>query len=107
MARNDQSPCRGSTRSVDCAARMLTYVQRTTVLIDDDTAAWLRHEAQRRSTTVSTLTREALEEKRERDSGRPRRSLRSAGAGDSGTSTISSRFDEHLRKAYERSQPAS
>ena len=45
-----------------CASpSMLAYMQRTTVKLSDELDARLRHEAQRRGTTVSELTREAIE----------------------------------------------
>ena len=40
---------------------MLAYMQRTTVKLPDELDARLRHEAKRRGTTVSELTREAIE----------------------------------------------
>ena len=70
---------------------MLTYVQRTTVMIPDDLDLRLRHEAARRDMTISELTREAIE----RHVGGPRR-LRAAGAGRSGCDDISERIEEIL-----------
>lgn len=69
---------------------MLTYVKRTTIMISDEVDAKLRHLAQARGTTVSDLTREALEQYVG-----PRR-LQAAGAGRSGRTDISSRIDEIL-----------
>ncbi len=71
---------------------MLAYVKRTTVMIPDEVDAKLRHLAQVRGTTVSELTREALEQYVG-----PRR-LRAAGAGDSGRSDVSARIEEILTR---------
>jgi predicted transcriptional regulator len=73
---------------------MLAYVQRTTVKLPDDLDARLRHEAQRRGTTVSQLTREAIEA--HLGGARTRRRLMAAAAGASGTSDISERIEEIL-----------
>ena len=71
---------------------MLAYMQRTTVKLPDDLDARLRHEAQRRGTTVSELNHEAIEALL----GGPtrRRRLLAAGAGSSGHHDISERIDE-------------
>ena len=70
-------------------------MRRTTVKLPDDLDARLRHEAQRRGTTISEVTREAIEE----HLGRPRgkRSLLAAGAGRSGLRDVSVRIEEILR----------
>lgn len=73
---------------------MLAYVKRTTVKLPDDLDARLRHEAQRRGTTVSELTREAIEV--HLGGGRSRRRLLAAAAGGSGRSDISERIEEIL-----------
>ena len=73
---------------------MLAYMQRTTVKLPDDLDARLRHEAQRRGTTVSELTREAIEA--HLGGARVRRRLLAAGAGASGHSDISERIEEIL-----------
>jgi predicted transcriptional regulator len=73
---------------------MLAYMHRTTVKLPDDLDARLRHEAKRRGTTVSDLTREAIEA--HLSGGRTRRRLLAAGAGASGHSDISERIEEIL-----------
>ena len=70
-------------------------VKRTTVKLPDELDARLRHEAERRATTVSEVTREAIEE--HLGSHRGRRRLMAAGAGASGRSDISERIEEILR----------
>jgi len=72
---------------------MLAYMKRTTVKLPDDIDARLRHEAQRRGTTVSALTREAIEQWL----GGPARRLGAAGAGHSGRDDISERIEQLLR----------
>jgi predicted transcriptional regulator len=74
-------------------------MKRTTVKLPDDLDIQLRHEAARRQTTVSALTREAIEAYL-----RPgqRRVLFSAGAGDSGQEDISERIEEILREELGR-----
>ncbi len=67
-------------------------MRRTTVKLPDDLDARLRHEAERRGTTVSELTREAIEA----HLGGARRSFLAAGAGASGHSDISERIEEIL-----------
>src|SRR5439155_504942 len=62
---------------------------------DEEDAAGLRYEAERRETTVSALTREAIEAFLGMGS---RRKLLSVGAGDSGQSDISERIEELLRE---------
>jgi predicted transcriptional regulator len=71
---------------------MLAYMRRTTVKLPDDLDARLRHEAERRGTTVSGLTREAIEA--HLSGGRTRRRLLAAGAGASGRADISERIEE-------------
>jgi predicted transcriptional regulator len=73
---------------------MLAYMRRTTVKLPDDLDARLRHEAARRGTTVSDLTREAIETLLAAPKGRRR--LLAAGAGASGRSDISERIEELL-----------
>ncbi|MCB9388031.1 MAG: CopG family transcriptional regulator [Acidimicrobiia bacterium] len=73
---------------------MLAYMKRTTVKLSDDLDARLRHEAQRRGVTVSTLTREAIEAWLSAPTGRRR--LGAAGAGASGRTDISERIEEIL-----------
>jgi len=70
-------------------------VKRTTVKLPDELDARLRHEAERRATTVSEVTREAIEEHLGFHKGRRR--LMAAGAGASGRSDISERIEEILR----------
>ena len=66
-------------------------MRRTTVKLPDELDARLRHEAQRRGTTISELTRIAIEA--HIGSG-PRRRLGAAGAGRSGHTDISERIEE-------------
>jgi predicted transcriptional regulator len=73
---------------------MLAYMQRTTVKLPDELDARLRHEAQRRGTTVSDLTREAIEA--HLGGPRTRRKLLAAAAGASGHDDISERIEEIL-----------
>ncbi len=73
---------------------MLAYVIRTTVKLPDDLDARLRHEASRRGTTVSEVTREAIEE--HLGGSRSRRKLLAAAAGGSGRRDISERIEEIL-----------
>ena len=73
---------------------MLAYVKRTTLKIPDSLDARLRHEAELRGTTISQVSREALEayllEPGER------RRLGAAAAGHSGHSNVSERIEEIL-----------
>jgi len=70
-------------------------MKRTTVKLPDELDARLRHEAERRSTTVSDLTRQAIESLL--GAPRGRRRLLAAGAGRSGRSDVSERIEEILR----------
>jgi predicted transcriptional regulator len=70
-------------------------MKRTTVKLPDDLDARLRHEAERRHTTVSELTREAIEAHLGGRTGKRR--LMAAGSGHSGHSDISERVEEILR----------
>lgn len=70
-------------------------MKRTTVKLPDELDARLRHEAERRATTLSELTREAIEE--HLGSRKGRRRLMAAGVGHSGQSDISERIEEILR----------
>jgi predicted transcriptional regulator len=69
-------------------------MRRTTVMLPDDLDARLRHEAERRRTTLSDLTREAIEA--HLGGKRARRRLMAAGAGASGHSDISERIEQIL-----------
>jgi hypothetical protein len=73
---------------------MLTYVKRTTVKIPDVLDARLRHEAERRGTTIADISREALEAYLGSPSNRRR--LGAAGSGRSGRSDVSERIEEIL-----------
>jgi len=73
---------------------MLAYMVRTTVKLAEDVDARLRHEAERRGISVSSLVREAIEA--HLGVGLGRRELLSAGAGRSGRSDVSDRIDEIL-----------
>lgn len=67
-------------------------MKRTTVKLPDELDAKLRHEAERLGTTVSQVTREAIE----RHLGGSHRQLSAAGVGRSGRSDISERIEEIL-----------
>jgi predicted transcriptional regulator len=73
---------------------MLAYMKRTTVKIPDELDALLRHEARRRNTTVSEISREALESYL--GTGGNRRRLAAAAVGRSGRGDISARIEEIL-----------
>jgi predicted transcriptional regulator len=75
-------------------------MKRTTVKLPDELDARLRHEAERRATTVSQLTREAIEEHLGARKGR--RDLIAAGAGRSGRKDVSERIEEILRAEVTR-----
>lgn len=83
---------------------MLAYMKRTTVKLDDEVDARMRHEAARRGLTVSEWVREAVAEHlpaRPPAQGGAVRTLRGVGAFDSGRSDISSRFDELLGEIFD------
>jgi hypothetical protein len=79
---------------------MLAYMKRTTLKIPDALDARLRHEAQRRGTTISEISREALESYLGHPSSR--RQLGAAGAGGSGRSDVSERIEEILAAEVSR-----
>lgn len=79
---------------------MLAYMKRTTVKLPDDLDARLRHEAERRGSTVSQLTREAIEAHLGGVPGRRR--LLAAAAGRSGSHDVSERIEEILRDETRR-----
>jgi predicted transcriptional regulator len=85
---------------------MLAYrMRRTTVKLPDELDARLRHEAERRGTTVSELTRQAVAEFLGSGSsghGSVRRRLRAAAAGRSGRDDVSERIEEILRAEVAR-----
>lgn len=73
---------------------MLAYMKRTTLKIPDALDARLRHEAERRGTTISAVSREALEAYIGTQP--ERRRLSAAKAGRSGRGDISERIEEIL-----------
>jgi predicted transcriptional regulator len=76
-----------------CGERRRCLLQScTTVKIPDDLDARLRHEAERRGTTISEVSREALQAYL----GGGRRPLGAAKAGRSGRSDVSERIEEIL-----------
>jgi predicted transcriptional regulator len=75
-------------------------MKRTTVKLPDELDARLRHEAERRETTVSELTREAIETHLGSHNGKRR--LMARGAGHSGQSDVSERIEEILRAEVKR-----
>ncbi len=74
---------------------MLAYMKRTTVKIPDALDGRLRHEAQRRGTTISQVTRDALEAHLGEGS---RRRLAGAGEWRSGRGDVSARIEEILAR---------
>ena len=76
-------------------------MKRTTVKLPDDLDARLRHEAQRRGTTIAEVTRTALEAQLGVG---PRRRLGAAAAGHSGRSDISERIEEIISGEIKRSR---
>jgi Ribbon-helix-helix protein, copG family len=87
----------GMVMRVTCHAAvqgMLAYMKRTTVKIPDALDARLRHEAERRGTTIAEISREALEAYLGGPS--TRRRLGAASAGHSGRSDVSERIEEIL-----------
>lgn len=74
---------------------MLAYMKRTTIKISDELDARLRHEARRRGTTISEITREALDAY-VGAGGRRRRRLSFVAAGRSGQRDVSVRIEEIL-----------
>lgn len=76
---------------------MLAYMKRTTIKVDDEVEARLKQEAARRGITVSEWVREAVVAHLPGTaSPGANRTFRVAGAGASGQSDISARFDELL-----------
>lgn len=75
-------------------------MKRTTVKIPDALDARLRHEAQRRNTTISDISREALEAYLGPSGGQRR--LNAAAAGRSGRADISERIEEILAEEVNR-----
>jgi predicted transcriptional regulator len=76
-------------------------MKRTTVKLSEDLDARLRHEAQRRGTTIAEVTRTALEE---HIGAGARRRLGAAAAGHSGRSDISERIEEIIAAEVKRSR---
>jgi predicted transcriptional regulator len=76
-------------------------MKRTTVKLSDELDARLRHEAQRRGTTIAEVTRTALEVQLRVG---PRRTLSAAAAGRSGQSDISERIEEIISAELKRSR---
>jgi len=81
---------------------MLAYpMKRTTVKIPDDLDARLRQEAERRGTTMSEVTRTAIES----HLGGGRRRMLAAGAGRStGRTDTARRIEEIIRQGIRRSR---
>ena len=76
-------------------------MKRTTVKVPDDLDARLRHEAERRGTTVSEITREALDSYL----GRGRRKLSLVAIGRSGRRDVSVRIEQILRREWGSRRP--
>jgi predicted DNA-binding protein len=69
-------------------------MKRTTIKLPDELDLRLRHEASRRGTTISELTREAITE----HLGGAKRHLLAGAAGHSGRHDVSERIEEILRE---------
>jgi len=69
-------------------------MKRTTIKLPDEIDLRLRHEARRRGTSISEVTRQAISE----HLGGSKRKLLAAGAGRSGRSDVSERIEEILRE---------
>ena len=74
-------------------------MKRTTIKLPEDVDAYLRYEAERRGTTISELTREAIMVHLGLNS---RRRLGAAKAGRSGRTDVSERIEEILRREVGR-----
>jgi len=74
-------------------------MKRTTIKLPEDVDARLRHEAERRGTTVSELTRDAITQYLDVPS-TGWRQFGAAGAGRSGRSDISGRIDEIISQEW-------
>jgi predicted transcriptional regulator len=74
-------------------------VRRTTIKLPDDLDVLLRHEAARRRVTISTVTREAIQEHLAPPG---RRRLAGGRAWQSGESGVSERVEEILRREFTR-----
>jgi len=87
-----------------CSPVCWHIVKRTTVKLPDELDARLRHEARRRGTTISELTRQAVAAYLEETSdGQGRRVFLSAAAGRSGRTDLSERIEEILEAGSSRS----
>jgi len=75
-------------------------MKRTTVKLPDELDARLRHEAAQRGTTVSDITRQAVES----HLGAGRRRLMAAKAGRSGRRDTARRIEEIIRQGARRSR---
>lgn len=75
-------------------------MKRTTVKLPEELDARLRHEADRRGTTISEITREAIDA----HLGGGRRRLIAAKAGRSGRHDTARRIEEILRREARRSR---
>jgi predicted transcriptional regulator len=80
-------------------------MKRTTVKIPDALDAQLRHEAERRETTISQITREALEAYLGGDGGRAGRRLMSAGRMRSADGGAARRIEQLLQEEAGRPNP--
>ena len=78
----------------------LTYLKRTTAKLPADLDARVRHEAECRRSTVSELTREAIED--HLGGGPGRRTLIASAAGRSGSHDVPARIEEILRDGVGR-----
>lgn len=74
-------------------------MRRTTIKLPDELDVRLRHEAALRRVTISTVTREAIEEHL---GARGRRRLAGGRSWHSGASDVSERVDEILRREFPR-----
>lgn len=76
-------------------------MKRTTIKLPDDLDAKLRHEAERRQTTISDITREAIEVHL---GSVARRKLIAAKAGRSGSHDTARRIEEIIRREVRKSR---
>jgi predicted transcriptional regulator len=74
-------------------------MKRTTVKLPDDVDARLRHEAERRDTTISCIVREAVEAHLGMQAGRH---FMSAGAGHGDETDVARRIEEILGEEWDR-----
>jgi hypothetical protein len=80
--------------------RYAYLMKRTTVMLDDDLEARLRHEARRRGVSLAQIVREAVE--RELPAPEPGSPLAFFAVGEGGPADASERVDEYVGRAVRR-----